>query len=173
MYHVPGGFRVGLSKEEIIDLALRYVPSEEITDFPCHGNLFCLLIRQLPIDRVLAEEEGWAFNGYGVCTGYSYDEGTKPRGKWIWMHFASLVTFPPVAQVLKLQPPHIMKGRFQSADRSHEIRIVKVAFAPSNRAAPGKSSPADESVAPPRRKRKASPSGKAKNIVAFRTKKTL
>ena len=163
---------MGLSKEEIINLALRYVPSEEIADFPYQGDLFCLLIRQLSIERVLAEEEGWAFNGYGICTGYSYDEEAKPRGKWIWMHFASLAIFPPVAQVLKLQPPHIIKGRFESADRTHEIRIVKVAFAASDKAAPGKSAPVDKSVVPAKRKRKASSPERAKNIVAFRTKKS-
>jgi hypothetical protein len=42
------------------------------------------------------------------------------------MHFASLSAFPPTAQVLKLQPPHVVKGRFSDADRTHEIRIIKV-----------------------------------------------
>ena len=159
---------MGMSKEEIVDLARRYLPSEEIGDFPGEGDLFCLLIRQLPVDRVPAEEEGWAFNGYGVCTGYSYDDEAAPRGKWLWMHFASLATFPPVAQVLKLQPPHIIKGRFQSADRTHEIRIVKVAFSASKQATSGKD--AGKSKTPLSRTRAPSGRGKAKNVVAFRTK---
>jgi hypothetical protein len=113
-------------KQEIIDLSLRYITSEEMVDFPENGDLFCLLIRALPSDRVLKDDEGWEFNGYGFCKGYTYDEETKPRGKWIWKHYLSLATFPPLLQVLKLQPPHIARGMFQSPDRSHEIRIVKV-----------------------------------------------
>jgi hypothetical protein len=38
----------------------------------------------------------------------------------------SLSTFPPAAQVLKLQPPHIVKGRFQNPDRTKEFRILNV-----------------------------------------------
>ena len=155
-----------LSTEEIRDLALKYISPEEVSDFPFYGDLFCLLIRPLPEDRILAEEEGWAFNGYGVCTGYSYDEEAKPRGKWLWMHFASLATFPPVAQVLKLQPPHVIKGRFHSVDRSHEIRIVKVAITQSEKAGAKKSDPGKEPSQKPSNYK-----GKAKNIVAFRTKK--
>jgi hypothetical protein len=159
---------VGLSREEITDLALRYISREEISDFPFNGDLFCLLIRQLPADRVLPESEGWAFNGYGICTGYTHDEDAKPPGKWLWMHFASLASFPPVAQVLKLQPPHVVKGRFNSADRSHEIRVVKVAFNNNGTAVPEKE-PAPQPERPPR-KRKSSAAGKTDNIVAFRTK---
>ena len=119
---------MSLSREEIVDLAGRYVPEGEVSDFPYNGDLFCLLVRSLPADRVPEEEEGWAFNGYGVCLNYTYDEKAKPRGKWLWMHFASLTSFPPASQVLKLQPPHVVKGRFQSVDRNHEIRILKVAL---------------------------------------------
>ena len=121
-------FIVDLSREEIVELARRYIDDAEGTDFPYNGDLFCLLVRPLPVDRVPAEEEGWAFNGYGVCLSYTYDEEAKPRGKWLWLHFASLSSFPPVSQVLKLQPPHVVKGRFQSADRSKELRIFKVAL---------------------------------------------
>jgi hypothetical protein len=84
------------------------------------------------------------------------------------MHFASLAAFPPVAQVLKLQPPHVVKGRFQSADRSHEIRIVKVAFNGLSAVAPK-----TETVAPPvqpKHRKKASAAAKADNIVEFRAK---
>lgn len=119
---------MGISKDEIIELASRYVTAEEITDFPFDNDVFCLLIRELPQNKVLKEEEGWAFRGYGICIGYSKDEQTKPAGKWLWMHFAGLDTFPPAAQVLKLQPPHVVKGRFQNPQRTHEIRILKISI---------------------------------------------
>lgn len=117
---------MGLSRDEILDLASRYISADEATDFPFEGDVFCLLSRQLTQDKPQADEDGWAFSGYGICIGYTMDEEAKPRGKWLWMHFVSLAAFPPVNQVLKLQPPHVVKGGFQSADRSHEIRIIKI-----------------------------------------------
>lgn len=117
---------MGLTRDEIIDLASRYTTQDELTDFPFDGDVFCILIREVPKDKVLQEEEGWAFRGYGICLGYVTDDEAKPAGKWLWMHFASLDTFPPGAQVLKLQPPHVVKGRFQNAERTHEIRMIKV-----------------------------------------------
>ncbi len=161
---------VGLSKEEIVDLALRYIPANEIADFPYDGDLFCLLMRQLPTDKVLAEEEGWAFSGYAICTGYTCDEDARPRGKWLWLHFASLASFPPVAQVLKLQPPHVVKGRFQSVDRAQEIRIVKVTFNAATPDLPEKGKPGTPEQSP--QKKTLSGSKKAKNVIAFRTKST-
>lgn len=123
---------MGIPRDEIIDLASRYVSSQEITDFPFENDLFCLLIRAIPEDKVLTEEEGWGFRGYGVCIGYTYDDEAKPKGKWLLMHFASLDSFPPVAQILKLQPPHVVKGRFQNPERTHEIRILKVDLSKTN-----------------------------------------
>lgn len=120
---------MGISKDEIIDLASRYTSSEEITDFPFESDLFCILVRELPENKILTDEEGWAFRGYGICIGYTIDEEAKPRGKWLWMHFASLDAFPPVAQIFKLQPPHVVKGRFQNPERNHEIRLLKVNLA--------------------------------------------
>jgi len=117
---------MGLSREEILDLASRYISSNEVIDFPFEGDLFCLLSRSISQSQPASEEDDWSFNGYGICIGYTIDEEAKPRGKWLWMHFASLVTFPPVTQVLKLQPPHVVKGCFQNVDRSHEIRIIKI-----------------------------------------------
>jgi hypothetical protein len=115
-----------LTRQEIIDLASRYMLPNDIADFPFDGDLFCLLGRELPQDKVLADEEGWTFQGYGLCSGYTIDDESKPAGKWLWMHFASLLTFPPSAQTIKLQPPHVAKGRFQDPGRSREFRIVKV-----------------------------------------------
>ena len=115
-----------LTKQDIIDYASRYATPEEHTDFPMDSDLFCLLGREIPDNKVLAEEEGWQFQGYGVCLGYTLDEEAKPAGKWLWMHFASLSAFPPEAQVFKLQPPHVVKGRFFDPSRTREFRIVKV-----------------------------------------------
>lgn len=115
-----------LTKQDIIDYASRYAMPEEHIDFPMDSDLFCLLGREIPANKVLAEEEGWQFQGYGVCLGYTLDEEAKPAGKWLWMHFASLSAFPPEAQVFKLQPPHVVKGRFFDPSRTREFRIVKV-----------------------------------------------
>jgi hypothetical protein len=115
-----------LSQQEIIDYASRYVGSDEMVDFPWEGDLFCLIGRDLPDNAVLKEEEGWNFKGYGICLGYTLDLEAKPTGKWLWMHFASLASFPPAEQVYKLQPPHVVRGRFQNPSRSSEFRIIKV-----------------------------------------------
>ena len=117
---------MGISRDEIIDLASKYISPDELTDFPFDGDLFCLLIRATPENEVVPDEEGWTFRGYGICVGYTIDEESKPRGKWLWMHFASLDSFPPVTQILKLQPPHVVKGRFQNPERTHEIKMLKV-----------------------------------------------
>ncbi|MCU0609922.1 MAG: hypothetical protein MUF22_09175 [Chitinispirillaceae bacterium] len=120
---------MSLSRQEIIDYAARYVALQEIVDFPEKGELFSLLDRDLPGGKILAEEEGWRFQGYGICLDYTIDEDAKPVGKWLWMHFASLASFPPSAQVFRLQPPHIAKGRFQNPARTVEFRILKVSLA--------------------------------------------
>ncbi len=120
--------KASLSKQEIIDLASRYTTSEEVTDFQHDGELFCLLERKVPDGKVLSDDEGWTFGGYGMCLGYMIDESEMPAGKWLLMRFASLSAFPPVAQTLKLQPPHVVRGRFQSPDRSSEFRLIKIAL---------------------------------------------
>jgi hypothetical protein len=119
---------MSLSKQEIIDYASRYVPVEDSADFPFEEDLFCLLEREIATGRVQAEEEGWSFKGYGICTGYTLDNEAKPAGKWIWMHFVSLSAFPPSPQVFKLQPPHVVKCRFQDPGRTREYRIIKVSL---------------------------------------------
>ena len=146
---------MALSREEIIDYASRYVAAEAITDFPHDGDFFCLLCRELPEGKVLAEEEGWVFQGYGICSGYLLDDEAKPPGKWLWMHFLSLAVFPPAPQVFKLQPPHVVKGRFQDPARTREFRLVKMNFNKTD----GK------------RQEKVSQGGKEGNVVPFRKKK--
>ena len=115
-----------MTRDEIITLASRYINPDDKIDFPLKNDVFCLLKREIPDNTVLTDEEGWIFGGYGICLGYLPDEQSKPIGKWIFMHFASLDTFPPSAQVLKLQPPHIVNGRFQNPERTKEIRILKI-----------------------------------------------
>lgn len=117
---------MGLSRDEIRDLASRYITESEMTDFPFEGDVFSLLVRDVPDDKVLKDDDGWAFAGYGLCIGYVFDYEAKPRGKWLWMHFAGLTTFPPLPQSFKLQPPHVVKGRFSNPERTKEYRIVKI-----------------------------------------------
>jgi hypothetical protein len=156
-----------LSRQEIIDLASRYVDSGEIVDFPIDGDLFCLIGRDLPEGKPLAEEEGWSFQGYGICRGYSIDTEEKPSGKWLWMNFASLAAFPPAQQALKLKPPHVVKGRFQNAGRTSEIRIIKISLHES-------SGPTTTDSRPFRKTKSAQPSNDqdiSGKIVQFRPKK--
>jgi hypothetical protein len=120
-----------MTRDEIITLASRYIDEDDAIDFPMKDDTFCLLARDISQNTVLKEEEGWAFSGYGVCLGYLPDEQAKPVGKWIFMHFASLNSFPPSQQVLRLQPPHIVKGRFQNPERTREIRILKLVLGAS------------------------------------------
>jgi hypothetical protein len=160
---------MALTKQEIIDYASQYSTPEEITDFPYDGDLFCLLSRNVPEGKVLSEEEGWSFQGYGVCAGYLLDEEAKPLGKWLWMHFASLTTFPPSPQVFKLQPPHVVRGRFFDPSRTHEFRIVKVSLSSDH--ADGNT--AEQPAPAPTSAAARQPSGKAEKgkIVQFRKKK--
>lgn len=111
-------------EDEIIELALRYISEDDMVEFPRSGELFSLMERDIPDNKILKEDEGWEFNGYGICQGYSYDDEQKPHGKWIWFHFISLSSFPPVKQSIQLQPPHIAKGCFSNPTRTIEIRIV-------------------------------------------------
>lgn len=122
---------MSMTRDEIITLASRYLEENEAIDFPLKDDPFCILTRELSESKVLKEEEGWMFNGYGICMGYLPDEQVKPIGKWVFMHFASLNSFPPSQQVLRLQPPHIVKGRFQNPDRTREIRILKLTLGES------------------------------------------
>jgi len=117
---------MSLTRQKIIDYASRYVTLAESTDFPFDGDIFCLLSRKLNADKVLKEEEGWGFQGYGICSGYTLDNDSKPLGKWLRMHFVSLSTFLPSPQTIKLQPPHVVKGRFHDPSRTREFRIIKV-----------------------------------------------
>ncbi|MBD3344310.1 MAG: hypothetical protein GF401_04525 [Chitinivibrionales bacterium] len=115
---------MGLTREQIVEYATRYVPGNEIVDFPLENDVFCFL--EMPLDSPAGDESNWSFAGYNICLEYSPDLDSKPQGKWIWMKYISLTTFPPHENVLRLQPPHVAKGLFQDEQRTKAIRIVKV-----------------------------------------------
>jgi hypothetical protein len=113
-----------LSREQILEYAGRYINTKK-ADFPMEGDLFYFLNRRTVPNKVLKENEGWQFAGYALCRGYSLDEDSKPAGKWIFMYYLDLARFPLVEQALKVQPPHVALGQFQTPDRQLEIRMSK------------------------------------------------
>jgi hypothetical protein len=117
---------MGLTREEIVEHALRYVNREEIGAFPHEGEIFAFLHR--PVDAANAGDDGgkWEFGGYAVCIGYTLDEQAKPAGKWLFMEIISLAQFPPRHGSLKLQPPHVALGRFRNPERTMETRLVSL-----------------------------------------------
>ena len=121
-----------LNRDDIIDLALQYISNDEVVTFPGNNELFAFFQRILPDNKILKDDEGWKFSGYGICTGYEYDLHSKPRGKWIWFSFLSLHTFPPHKQSIKLQPPHIACGMFQTPQRTSEIKILNLSVEKEN-----------------------------------------
>jgi hypothetical protein len=115
-----------LSKQDILDYASRYVRAEDAVDFAHNGDLFCVLGRKIASDKIQAGDDGWEFQGYGICVGYTVDEQEIPVGKWLWMHFLSLAAFPPSVRTFRMQPPHVVKGGFQNTTRTEEYKIVKI-----------------------------------------------
>ena len=115
-----------LTKQEIIDYALRYIEHDDVVDFPEEGDVFFFMERELTLNSPDNVEKHWQFGGYGICSSYELDQESKPLGKWIWVYYLSLLSFPPQKLTLKLQPPHIAKGYFQNPERTMEIKIVKV-----------------------------------------------
>lgn len=160
---------MSLSRQDILDYATRYVSHEEIIDFPVDGDLFVFLAR--PAQNLPSpdnKEPQWEFGGYGVCLGYEMDAESKPEGKWLFMKFATLATFPPAVQSIKLQPPHVATGRFSSADRSRELRIVRIDLSPTLTEAEGTpNAPVKPSKKAPSRKSGSPQEGK---ILQFRPK---
>jgi hypothetical protein len=150
---------MNLSREELIDFALRYISQGEVADFPFDGDLYCILERDLTPDKILKDDEGWRFGGYNICKGYTLDDEAKPAGKWVWLKFVSLSAFPPTESFLKLQPPHVVKGVFQDPSRSHEYRLVKIDLGHP-------AASLDEKKSEP-----SSPAGPANNIIKFPTKR--
>jgi hypothetical protein len=115
-----------MNKEEVSEYASRYIDEDDMVDFPEEGDLFCFLHRELVEKKVLNDEEGWQFGGYGKLNQYELDMSANPVGKWIIMHYTSLAMFPPQQSELKLQPPHIVLGKFSSPEKTHETRILRI-----------------------------------------------
>lgn len=107
-----------LSKDEIINYASRYVnPGEEI-DFPMEGDVFVLFIKK-------SADQQYSFSGYFVCEGYRLNHESKCEGSWLIMDFYSLSTAPPRKGIFHLQSPHVVKGKWDSADRSENFKMLK------------------------------------------------
>jgi len=131
---------MGLTRDEIIQYATRYVAASDVGDFPMDGDLFCLFSRRTDSNGGPAREPQWQFEGYGICRGYRLDGGTKPAGKWVWFEYLSLATFPPHVTEIKLQPPHVVTGTFQTGDRGREMRVVRMPATPGPDATAGEGS---------------------------------
>jgi len=108
--------------KEIRELALRYIDEDECTDIPDRHNIFAIFTRPI-IKKKNAKNHDWLLIEYGFLLDYITDPNEKPYGKWINMNYLSLNAFPPSRTSIRLQPPHIAKGYFQSFDRTHEMRI--------------------------------------------------
>jgi hypothetical protein len=117
---------MNLTREQIIEYAQNYIDNAAKFDFPVEGDLFCFLERSAGQQLNADAKKGWKFGGYGICFGYMLDEDSKPEGKWVWFSYTGLSVFPPMKQVIRIQPPHIVKGEFQNADRTLDIRIRKI-----------------------------------------------
>jgi len=73
-----------LSQQDIIELSKRYIPEDEIVDFPGPGALFCILSRS----TISAQDnEKWQFSGYEYVILDTYDTEVKPLGKVIFQFF--------------------------------------------------------------------------------------
>ncbi|MGM0443996.1 MAG: hypothetical protein ACQEQV_07405 [Fibrobacterota bacterium] len=105
--------------DEIRELAARYVERADMVDIPGPGELFYL-------EQTTAGDDDAAplFGGYGIVHSYTADPAAEPRGKWIIMRYFSLAAVPPQETEIRLQPPHIALGRFQTPDRTARISIV-------------------------------------------------
>lgn len=114
-----------ITPEEIEDLASRYIEVGKRT-FPVPGELFYFQIRKIPQDRLLNEEEDWQFMGYAQLLSYVWDDSAKPRGRWLFLNYLDLSSYPPQNASVRLQPPHIVLGKYQTPDRAFDIRLKKV-----------------------------------------------
>jgi hypothetical protein len=117
-----------ISIEEIRELALRYIDESECGALVRPRDIFALLVRPLTLSAIFGKKKSdkWLFAGYGLLLDYTINPDEKPYGKWITVKYLALSTFPPTATELRLQPPHIAKGYFQSFDRTNEMKIEPV-----------------------------------------------
>ena len=115
-----------MKNSEIIELASRYIDSDDFADFPAEGDVFAFFHRELPDNKVLKDDEGWQFGGYATLDSYELDIDAKPVGKWIDIYFTSLAMYPPQSASMRLQPPHIALARFQDPSRTLETKMVPI-----------------------------------------------
>ena len=113
-----------MKDSEIYDLASRYVDEEDFVTIPQEGEIFALLQRKLPDNKVLKEDEGWQFGGYAQCKSIEIDYSAKPEGKWLFFTYLSLASFPPQEVQLRLQPPHVALGLFRDPTKTIETKII-------------------------------------------------
>lgn len=115
-------------REKIIELAISVGedPSKFI-DFPSKEEVFVLLSTPIGV-----KDSPIVFNGYYRCDGYEIDYDYKPAGKWITMYQTNLSIYPPVKNHLRLQPHHIVLGRFQNQDRTVQFSILKIDYIGNN-----------------------------------------
>jgi hypothetical protein len=114
-----------VSIEEIRELALRYIDESECAEPIRPNEVFAFQARPMP--SVFGKKsKNWLFAGYGLLLDYTVNPDEKPYGKWITMRYLNLTVFPPQAAEIRLQPPHIAKGYFQSFDRTNEMKIIPV-----------------------------------------------
>jgi len=112
-----------MKTEEIQEIASRYIDADDMVTVPEEGEVFAIFHRQLPDNKVLEDNEGWEFGGYGQLIEYELDMTANPVGKWITMHYTSLATFPPRIHEIRLQPPHIVLGRFTNPEKTFETEF--------------------------------------------------
>ncbi len=113
-----------MKTEEIQEIASRYIDAEDMVPVPEEGEVFCFFHRELPDNKVLEDDEGWEFGGYGQLIEYELDMLAKPVGKWITMHYTSLAMFPPRPAELRLQPPHIVLGKFTNPEKTVQTWVL-------------------------------------------------
>jgi len=108
-----------VSVEDIYQYASRYENKENFLTIPEPGDIFALLTK--PTNANVP----YSFNGYNVLKKYVVDDQSKPIGKWVFVYFDSLASFPPQENcILKLQPPHLAFGTWQNSDRSMIFHMV-------------------------------------------------
>lgn len=154
-----------LSQEQIEELAARHVPIPKERTFPMQGEVFARLVRDVPSDRILKNEEGWMFAGYGQCLGYTVNEEAKPMGRSLWWWYWDLTTFPAQKVSFKLQPPQVVKGIFSLQGGAMQMKILWVREQETQIApppAPDGHGHSNDKVSP----------GKSGKILQFRPRKT-
>lgn len=122
------GYEESISVDEIRELALRYIDENECGMSIRPKDVFVIQHRLLSLPTVFGKKkiEKWLFGGYGMLLDYTINPDEKPYGKWITMKYLSLASFPPKETEMRLQPPHIAKGYFQSFNRTSETRITPI-----------------------------------------------